>query len=219
MLLFLTDRKQTGLSLTRRLAEHGMTVLQESPEIGEYLCRSHRPISAVLIDGIPQASAAQKLCTQLRAQYEELPIALMLEEGVIADAAADRIIRRSDPETVAKEILQFCKDCGWHSTLSTYTLSVSDDPDQTYLLGYRLPLSPREHQIVRFLFLCAPEVVGQDELMSVCFPEGSQSAANLPVQIHHINRKARTISKLPLIENVYGKGYRLCSELVQISRA
>lgn len=218
MLLFLTDRRLAGLSLTRRLAEHGMTVLQESPEVGEYLCRSHRVISAVLIDGIPQADSAQRLCAQLRAQYEELPIALLLEKDVIADAAADCIIRCAEPDAIATALLQFCRSCGWRAALSTYALSINEDPEQTYLLGYRLPLSPREHQIVRFLFLRAPEIIGQDELMSVCFPEGLQSAANLPVQIHHINRKARAISRLPLVENVYGKGYRLCSDLVQISR-
>ena len=57
--------------------------------------------------------------------------------------------------------------------------------------------------------LRAPETVSRNELLAVCFPEGSQKAENLTVHVAHINSKARLISGLPLIKSVYGKDYRL----------
>ena len=66
MLIFLTDRKLLGLELTRILSEAGLPVLMERPEAAEYLCRE-RTVGALLIDGIPNASAARALCNRMRA--------------------------------------------------------------------------------------------------------------------------------------------------------
>ena len=213
MLLFLTDRKQIGLTLTRGLTAEGIPVLQTGLETGMYLCRE-RPTSAVLIDGIPNAEEAVSLCLRLRGECHDLPIALILPEHCVADTVADRVIRRSGPEELMAEVRRFCETCGWQPRLSTFTLFLDENPADSALLGYRLPLSPREHQILRFLFFRAPELVSRKELLSVCFPEGSQKAENLTVQINHINRKARMIGGISLIKGVYGKGYKLCDGIV-----
>lgn len=213
MLLFLTDRKQIGLALTRGLTAVGIPVLQTGLETGMYLCRE-RPTSAVLIDGVPNAEEAVELCVRFRNECRELPIALILPDDCIADTVADRVIRRSSPEELMSEVRLFCETCGWQPRLSTFTLFLNETPADSRLLGYRLPLSPREHQILRFLFFRAPELVSREELLSVCFPEGSQKAENLTVQINHINRKARHVGGISLIESVYGKGYKLCDGIV-----
>ena len=189
MLIFLTDRKLLGLELTRILSEAGLPVLMERPEAAEYLCRE-RTVGALLIDGIPNASAA-------RAQNAN------------ADTKADRIIRVAPLREMAEEVLSLCAECGWRPQLSTYSLLVTNDPAETRLLGYRMALSPREHQILRVIYLRAPELVSRNELLSACFPEGSQRAENLTVQVNHINRKSREIGGFTLIESVYGKGYIL----------
>lgn len=208
MLIFLTDRKLLGLELTRILSEAGLPVLMERPEAAEYLCRE-RTVGALLIDGIPNASAARALCNRIRAEYSELPIMLILAQNANADTKADRIIRVAPLREMAEEVLSLCAECGWRPQLSTYSLLVTNDPAETRLLGYRMALSPREHQILRVIYLRAPELVSRNELLSACFPEGSQRAENLTVQVNHINRKSREIGGFTLIESVYGKGYIL----------
>ena len=208
MLIFLTDRRQQGLELTRTLAASGLEVLAECMEAAEYLCREHT-MSAMLIDGTAEPHHANALCAKMRSEYPELPIALILENGAVADSDTDCVIRYETVPQVADEVLHFCRTHGWNPQLSTFTLLVNDHPNDTRLLGYRMPLSPREHQILRLIYLRAPETVSRNELLAVCFPEGSQKAENLTVHVAHINSKARLISGLPLIESVYGKGYRL----------
>lgn len=134
---------------------------------------------------------------------------LILAQNANADTKADRIIRVAPLREMAEEVLSLCAECGWRPQLSTYSLLVTNDPAETRLLGYRMALSPREHQILRVIYLRAPELVSRNELLSACFPEGSQRAENLTVQVNHINRKSREIGGFTLIESVYGKGYIL----------
>ena len=82
-------------------------------------------------------------------------------------------------------------------------------PAETYYMGYPLPLTAREHSILRCLFYRAPYVTSKIDLMELCYPEGTQSLQNIVVQIRQINQKAARIDRRPLIVNVYGKGYRL----------
>lgn len=213
MLIFITDQRQRGLELTRKLESAGLAVLSERMEAAEYLCREHT-MSALLVSGTVNPAAANALCAKMRTIYPELPIALILEEGAIADSDTDCVIRFQTVTQTANEVLHFCRSCGWDPKLSTFTLLVNDDPAQTQLLGYRMPLSPREHQILYLIYLRAPETVSRSELMMICFPEGSQKAENLTVHVNRINQKARVIGGLPLIESVYGKGYRLRNGIV-----
>ena len=214
MLIFLTDRKLFGLELTRILNESGLPVLMERPEAAEYLCRE-RTVGALLVDGVPNAASARALCNRMRAEYREMPIMLILAQDANADTLADRIIRVSPLREMADEVLGLCASCGWRPQLSTFTLLVTDVPADTRLLGYRMSLSPREHQVLRVVYLRAPELVSRNELLSVCFPEGSQRAENLTVQVNRINHKSREICGLPLIESVYGKGYILRRGIVR----
>ena len=206
MLIFLTDRRSAGLDLTRRLSDAGMTVLTERTEAADYLCRE-RTLGALLIDGIPDPAAANSLCARMRAEYPELPIALIMDADSVADTMADRVIRPSSD--LAAEVLTFCRAHGWVPELSTFSLLLTADPADTRLLGYRMPLSPREHQVLRLIYLRAPETVPRSKLLAVCLPEGLQRAENLTVHVNRINAKAKAISGLPLIESIYGKGYRL----------
>lgn len=214
MLTLLTDRRPFGPKLTERLSAYGLTVLTERTTAAQLLCERH-DLGALVIDGTEDPSAAASLCVRLRTAHPELPIALLLGRDGTVDLAADGILRGETVEEVAEEILRFCRAHGWSSELSTYALSVSERPEQTRLLGYPLPLSPREHRVLRLLFLRAPQTVTRLELLAVCFPEGSQREQDLTVHVNRINKKAHRITELPLIECVYGKGYRLRAGIVR----
>lgn len=214
MLLFLTDDRSFGIRMANRLLSCGILTLRAAHDAGISLCAA-RDVGGLVSDGRDQVSSSVQICETLIDTYPELPAALILPPRVTVETRASRLIRQTDEDEIFREIQTFCTECcGWKPGLTTYALSVGKTPEQTRFLGYPLDLSPKELAILRFLFYRAPKTVGADELLSVCFPENTQRAANLAVQIHRINRRALASAGLPLIESVYGKGYRLCGGIV-----
>lgn len=219
MLLFLTESREFGIRMAQELLSRGILPLQARPDAGIALCDARDTCGAVL-DGRTDTLTAERLCEHLLAKYPEMPIAMLLPRGTVTGACAARLIRETQEQSVLQEIQRFCRECcGWKPELTTYTLSVGASPEQTCYLGYRLPLSPRQLSILRFLFLRAPKPVASFELLSVCFPECTQRDANLAVQISRINQTAARCAGVPLIESVYGFGYRLRSGIVPSSSA
>ncbi len=214
MLLFLTESREFGIRMAQGLLSRGILPLRAKPDAGIALCDARDTCGAVL-DGRTNLLAAERLCNLLLAKYPELPIALLLPCQAFTGAYAARLIREVREQNILQEIQNFCRECcGWKPELTTYALSMGSAPEQTYYLGYRLPLSPRQLSLLRFLFLRAPKPVDSFELLSVCFPESTQRDANLAVQISRINQTAVRCSGMPLIESVYGFGYRLRSGIV-----
>lgn len=208
MLVFLTNRRRIGAELTATLAKAGMTVQLAFTDAADGLCRI-RTVGTVLVDGVPDPAAATKLCAHLHEEYPNLPLILLGAPSVVLDTVADCILRSTDVSELAEDILQFCRSRGWQPDFSTYTLLVTQDPDATQLLGYRMALSPHEHALLRLICLRAPDTVSQSELLDVCFPRGKQGLSDLSVYISRINAKSRKIGGLPIVVSEYGKGYRL----------
>lgn len=215
MLLLLTANRAFGIRMSVDLLRRGILPLWAAPGAGLWLCRQHDTCGAVL-DGRNGLPRIERICAALRRENPDMPIALLLPDGAVAAGAPDRLIRQCADADILRETVAFCTEvCGWRARMSTYALTVGETPEETRYLGYPLRLAPRELCILRFLFFRAPGTVSAFELLSVCFPENTQRAANLAVQIGNINRRAREVAGLPLIENVYGKGYRLCGGIVK----
>ena len=215
MLLFLTENRTFGIGMTELLLRRGILTLWAKHDAGAALCGRWDVCGAVL-DGQEDLRSAEAVCAALRQSEPDMPIALLLPAGAIASCDADRLIRESGQDAMLREIASFCTGtCGWRTQMSTYALTIGESPAETRYLGYPLRLAQRELSILRFLFYRAPQTVTSAELLSVCFPENTQRAANLSVQIGRINRRAEEAAGLPLIESVYGKGYRLCGGIVK----
>lgn len=209
MLILITEQAELGQGLAARLRDNGVFSFVCPLALGKTLC-DEKDTGGVWIDCTADRRSAERLCRALRQSYPELPIAVWAAEKAILDLPADRILRSPDPEALWEDLLDFCfRDCGWEKgPLQTYYLTLGNGPEETYYMGYPLPLSPRGWQILRCLFYRAPELTSSADLLALCYPEGG-SARNLTVQIHHINQAAQKIHPSPLIVNRYGKGYRL----------
>ena len=72
-----------------------------------------------------------------------------------------------------------------------------------------MPLSGTQHTVLRFLLYRAPLITPIDDILELCFPDGNTSVRSLTSLFHVINKRAALIDPRPLIESVYGKGYRL----------
>lgn len=209
MLILVTDRRAFGESLASRLLQNGIFSLRASHETALFLCEA-KDCGGVLLDGRTSPTESEALCRALRERYPELPIALLLPKGYLPASPADRFLREEEDD-LTDTLLDFCHTlCGWHAgEMTTFSLTVGNDPARTRYMGYPLPLSPREHTLLRCLFYRAPHVTSCDDLLSLCYPIDPPSLASLSVTVSAINRRAGAIDPRPLIVNVYGKGYRL----------
>lgn len=211
MLVIITDRGSLGTALSKGLSERGLFLYRCPLQTALFTCEK-KDTGGVLLDLVPNQKAGEAVCRELRARYPEMPIAVLAKDGgTPPDVEADCILREEPPEALARVVWEFyCKTCGWRDApMATYRIKVTACPEETLYMGYPLPLTPTEHRILRCLLYRAPKLTSADDLMMLCFPEGRQRIANLAVHVRNINQKARRIDPRPLIESVYGKGYRL----------
>lgn len=210
MLILVTEQKKKHIATVQGLIANGIYSFVCPYETAGVLCEA-KDTGGVVLDCIANLPRAERLCAELRARYPEMPIAAIVAPGSIPNLAVNRLIRTENPREAFDDVLDFCiRTCGWNTKiLSTFSLRVGETPDQTLYMGYPLPLTVREHSILRCLFYRAPYVTSKSDLMELCYPEGTQGLENVVVQIQKINQKAAEIDRRPLIVNVYGKGYLL----------
>ncbi len=214
MLLLVSERYRLSAFLAAALLHRGVYLYHASPETAEYFCE-RKEIGALLLDCVKHPERGAELCRRLRASYPDLPLAVILSPNALLDLPADRILRHTDPEALSRDVADFCRSSGWdHDALDAFELSLTADPDQTVYMGYPLPLSPREHALLRCLFYRSPHATSSDDLMSACYPLERKGIANLPTLVRRINKRAGSIDPRPLIVNDYAHGYRLRDGIV-----
>lgn len=211
MLMIVTNRTASFQRLAVRFHEEGVFFFFATPKNATRLCKL-KDTGGVILDCTQNLTACELLCRSLNKRYPDMPIAAILPPTSIPDFPVVRIIREQrDPESLVADMIDFARvNCGMDTeVLSTYSLFVGRDPDKTQYMGYPLPLSRREHLILRYLFYRSPKCASAQEIMEVCYTDGSQQCANAAIMISRINRRAAKIDPRPLIVNEYGKGYRL----------
>lgn len=213
MLIFVTDRHTLRAPILQRLLQHGIYAFSCPFETALFYC-DKKDTGGVLLDCVGNLPRGEQVCALLREKYPEMPIGAILAPLAVPDLAVNRLIRETDD--IFEDVLDFCTcNCGWKTArLTAYTLTVVDDPAKTVYMGYPMPLTPREHTLLRCLFYRSPRVTSADDLMSLCFSDAPISIENVFKQISNINRRAAELDPRPLIVNVYGKGYRLRDGIV-----
>jgi len=210
MILFVTERREYHLESLQRLTAEGIFLYPCHFRASVTLCRK-KDIGGVVIDCVGEMPKSELLCERLRReQPDEMPIAAIVTPKSIPCLAIDRLIRDHGGD-LFDDLLDFCvTNCGWSTDpLSTFYLRVGKNPAENLYMGHPFPLAPRAHTILRCLFYRAPALTSTKDLLRLCYPEGTQVADNLAIQIRNINLLAKKINPHPLIVNEYGKGYRL----------
>ena len=210
MLLFVTEDRGRHSETVKRLVKYGIFLYVCPYETAEFLCRK-KDIGGVVMDCVAALRNGEKLCAAFRRDYPDaMPIAAIAATESIPDLLIDRLIREGKDD-LFEEIYDFCvKNCGWSTaSLSTFRLTVDEDPQKNLYMGHPFPLPTRAQNILRCVFYRSPKTTPTDDLLTLCFPEGTQSVDNLATQIRKINLRAKQIDPRPLIINEYGKGYRL----------
>lgn len=216
MLVLVTSQKTRRAALVKSLNEHGVFVYISSFEQAEdTVCQ--KDTGGVILDCVGKLSAGERLCARLRETYPQIPIAAIVSKEAIPCMEINRLLREADEKLLFDDALDFCiQNCGYRARrLSTYCLSVGNAPEETLYMGYRLPLSPKEHELLRFLFYRWPAYTAPEDLLELCYFDSLVSKQNLTVQIGRINQHAKDLGLQPLIVNRRGMGYRLRSGIVE----
>jgi len=210
MLIFVTPQKTRRAALVEHLNRNGVFIYVSSPDTA---CKMvmEKDTGGVLLDAVGNLSACERVAATLRRDYPTMPIGAIVAKDAIPQMEVNCLMRDTGDKSLFDQALDFCvTDCNWRTKqLSTYALTVGNVPEATLYLGYRLPLSPKEHEILRCLFYRLPYDTSADDLLNLCYPTQAVRRENLTTLIRRINRKAAAIDPHPLILNRYGKGYRL----------
>ena len=210
MLVLVTTQKTRRVSLVKSLNEHGVFVFLTSPDVAIRTVEE-KDTGGVLLDTIGCLGECEELCAVLRERYAQMPIGAIVSKQAIPKMEVNRILRNEDASLLCAEALDFCKEnCGYRAErLSTYCLSLANAPEETLYMGYRMPLSPKEHMILRLLFYRAPAYTAFADLLELCYPEGNVKGESVTVLIGRINQRAKKIDGHYLIVHRRNFGYRL----------
>ncbi|MBQ9805480.1 MAG: winged helix-turn-helix domain-containing protein [Clostridia bacterium] len=216
MLVLVTTQPTRRAALVKSLNEHGVFVYITSYEQAEKTVRK-KDTGGVLLDCVGKLPSGERLCALLREDYPQMPIAAIVTEAAVPSMEINRLLREVNEKALLADALDFCtQNCSYRAhQLSTYCLSVGNAPEETLYMGYRLPLSPKEHALLRFLFYRWPSYTSPNDLLELCYFDSNASKQNLTVQIARINRHAKELGLQPLIVNRRGIGYRLRSGIVE----
>ena len=208
MLVVVSEQFAELSALADRLTDRGIFLLHCPIETAEFVCNKY-DTGGVLLDLSKRPREGVALFERLRKIYPALPIGVICDKNRFPWMPFDGVIRRSDPETTEREILSFCLH-----RCQFYVGSVSGKEfclmrHAMYYQGQLFPLSTRQHRILRCLAYRSPRTVERGDLLSMCFPTELLTPSDLAVLIHSINERLSKHGQSQLIENVYGKGYRL----------
>ena len=209
MLVVVSEQFTELSALADRLTDRGIFLLHCPIETAEFVCNKY-DTGGVLIDLASRPREGVELFERLRRLYPAMPIGVICDKNRFPWMPFDAVICRSDPNAAERESLDFCLHrCRF------YIGSVSGKEfyltrHAVYYQGQLLSLSPRQHRVLRCLAYRSPRTVERGDLLSMCFPTELVTPSDLAVLIHSINEKLSRQGLLPLIVNIYGKGYRLC---------
>ena len=215
MLILITNRKELGHRLTRLLFDNGVYLYQCPTDTGLFFCHA-KDTGGVLLDYTSDPRRGNGILEELQKCYPEMPIAVLCTRKKAPSAKVRRLIYEEECPDLESEALDFCfTECGWcRDPISTFYLTVSKSPANTVYMGYRLKLSPKETEILRFLFYRWPRTTPIDDICRLTAPLSPAKMSTVTVQIRNINLRAARIDSRPLIVNEYGKGYRLRDGIV-----
>lgn len=211
MLILIARHSRAWKDHAARLLEEGIFSYRSGYENALFLC-DKKDTGGVILDCTESLREGEALCYAIRAEYPDMPIAAVVRTVDVPNLPATRIMRCNNPSELPLDaLLDFATHvCGFDTKrLCGFFLTVGEDPADTHYMGYPMPLSKAQHTLLRFLLYRAPLITPIDDILELCFPNGNTSASALMSQLHAINKRAALIDPRPLIENVYGKGYRL----------
>ena len=126
-------------------------------------------------------------------------VALTSDDPAVSDREFERI---SDRITEVLE-LEFGIRYGMH-----YGPVYAEDGDRSFFLGKGVPLTGTEKLIVRHLVFSPGIYMTAEEIAAYILADPSDGTSSVSTHVWNVNRKARIVTDLPMIETRRTRGYR-----------
>jgi two-component system OmpR family response regulator len=215
--LLVEDSERLSRLVTELLTSAGHHVLAVATASAGLRALAEGSLDAAVIDiGLPDGSGLD-ICRRARAEGHDVPILLLTARNGVAarveglDAGADDYMGKpfAAAELVARLRALGRRRQKWTESLRAFgDLKIDRDRRAVERGGRRVPLTPRELDIVFLLAWRDGRVVTRDELLESVWGETSEgAAASLEVLITRIRRKLDTPESASSIRTVRNLGY------------
>lgn len=225
-LLLVEDEPDLGAAIKRVLNQEAYIVdwVLDGTEAWSYLENKWADYTLAIFDWLLPGLSGVELCQRLRAQGKPLPVLMLtardcLEDKVVGlDAGADdylvkpfgmvellarlRALQRRSPQLQAQQLQvgDLTLDYGTHSVSRQHPNSDEQ----------AISLTIKEFQLLEYFMKHPNQIVTQEQIRNQLWEINAEPASNVvAAQIRLLRRKLAEDSNVPLIETVYGIGYRL----------
>ena len=231
--VMIVDRdKAAAESLRRLLKQAGFHPLLATDRQTAHAQIRSKPISAILLDfHLQQHCKVIERCDLLTGRHPPILLLVPTEQAVqllnspLLHAAHDFVSKPFLPQDLLTRLRQVI----WHPRLRATSenhanngaalrdIRLNLEQRQVIIGVERVTLTPNECQLLKVLLRKTGEIVGKDELVQAVWSGRFYNDENvLRVTVRRLRTKIELNPSQPiLVETVYGKGYRLSSQVAK----
>jgi OmpR-family two-component system manganese-sensing response regulator len=222
-ILLVDDEVEMAEPLSRVLTREGYGVdVAYDGDRGSQLVQQNHYDLLILDWMLPQRSGLE-ICQQLRSQGNTTPVLFLTAKDTLDDrvegldaGADDYLVKPFELRELLARVRALLRRPPTLDTLPVQRLQVGDlelDPRNqiAYRRGRAIELSDKESQLLDYLMRHPNQILTHDQLYTFLWGESTEKPTSnaLAAQIRLLRRKIETTDELPLINTIYGKGYRL----------
>ena len=222
-ILFVDDDASMRAAMRIILTSQGYEYVgAEDGARGLELFAAERPDLAIL-DVMTPVLNGFEVCERIRAQAPTLPVLFLSAKGEAEDkktglrsGADDYMVKPFDAEELLLRVAALLRRVGAAPVVQTSVVTVGDltvnlRRHEVERAGEKLPLTPKEFQILAYLAERAGEVVSQRELLEELWgADYVGEPTSVAVYVRHIREKIeRDPSRPAYLQTVWGVGYCL----------
>jgi len=227
-LILVEDEPDLGVAVKQALSHQAYVVdwFLDGSQAWSYLEDHWAQYTLAIFDWILPGLSGVELCRRLRGQNSALPVLMLtakdrMEEKIIGlDSGADdylikpfrmpellarlRALQRRSPHFQPRrlQIGSLSLDYATHAVTRTF-------PDAE---NRAIALTAKEFQLLEYLMQHPNQILTRDQILNQLWEIGEEPISNVvAAQVRLLRRKLGDENSNPLIENIYGVGYRLNS--------
>ena len=221
-ILLVDDEVEMADPLSRLLMREGYEVdLAYEGDLGNQLAQENQYDLLILDWMLPQKTGLE-VCQTLRSQGNMTPVLFLTAKDTLDDrvqgldaGADDYLIKPFELRELLARVRALLRRPTAALEPSTRLLQVGDlelDPENQ--LAYRgtreIELSEKEAQLLAYLMRSPNQLLTHEQIYQHVWGDEKPTSNTLAAQIRLLRRKIELDDESPLINTVYGKGYRFC---------
>ncbi len=227
-LIFVEDESDLGLAIKQALSHQAYVVdwFLDGDQAWSYLEDHWTQYTLAIFDWMLPGLSGVELCRRLRGKKSPLPVLMLtakdrMEEKIIGlDSGADdylikpfrmpellarlRALQRRSPHFQPRQLQvgSLILEYATHAVTRTF----SNTEKRT------IALTTKEFQLLEYLMQYPNQILTRDQILNQLWEIGEEPVSNVvAAQVRLLRRKLKDENNNPLIENIYGVGYRLNS--------